>query len=574
MGKKSKQRSIAGDSRAGKNVSFRYWPHAIVLLIIVLFGLIRFRLLDVPLERDEGEYAYAGQLILQGIPPYQLAYNMKLPGSYAAYALILGIFGQTPAGIHAGLLLANAATTFLVFLLAARLFGSFAGVVSAASFAVLSTSPAVLGMAGHATHFVNLAAVAGTLVLLRAVESKRAWLYFWSGVLMGLAFIMKQPGIFFVLFAGVYLLNSLRTGPLDSQSPDSQSPLMQSSVAQSSVAQKTDWKDLSRRIGLFGLGALLPFALTCLILWRSGVFSKFWFWTFVYAREYGSALGFVKGSQVLWINAPKATGPGVFIWLIAGIGLSAILWDKEARAQTTFLAGFLLFSFFAVCPGFYFRQHYFIVMLPAVSLLAGVGVVAATRKLKESEKARAWRFLPALVFAIAFAWPLIQQRDYLFQMDTLTANRALYAPNPFPEALRIADYLQAHTSPDARVAILGSEPELYFYARRHSATGYIYVYPLMEPQPYAPAMQQEMISEIEAARPEIIVVVNVAISWAVRSDSDTRIFAWLQKYVPEHYELDGIADILPQTEYRWGDQARAYHPTSPYTVEVFKRRTP
>ena len=24
----------------------------------------------MPLERDEGEYAYAGQLILQGIPPY------------------------------------------------------------------------------------------------------------------------------------------------------------------------------------------------------------------------------------------------------------------------------------------------------------------------------------------------------------------------------------------------------------------------------------------------------------------------------------------------------------------------
>lgn len=37
-----------------------------------------------PLERDEGEYAYAGQLMLQGIPPYQLAYNMKLPGTYAA----------------------------------------------------------------------------------------------------------------------------------------------------------------------------------------------------------------------------------------------------------------------------------------------------------------------------------------------------------------------------------------------------------------------------------------------------------------------------------------------------------
>ena len=52
------------------------------LLAVIVFGLvlaIRIRLLGIPLERDEGEYAYAGQLMLQGIPPYKLAYNMKFP---------------------------------------------------------------------------------------------------------------------------------------------------------------------------------------------------------------------------------------------------------------------------------------------------------------------------------------------------------------------------------------------------------------------------------------------------------------------------------------------------------------
>ena len=99
----------------------RDWSYALVLLIIAFVGLIRIRLRDMPLERDEGEYAYAGQLILQGVPPYQLAYNMKLPGTYAAYAGILAIFGQTPAAVHDGTLLVNAATTFLIFLLTLRL---------------------------------------------------------------------------------------------------------------------------------------------------------------------------------------------------------------------------------------------------------------------------------------------------------------------------------------------------------------------------------------------------------------------------------------------------------------------
>src|ERR1043166_1340792 len=113
-----------------------------IFLALIVLGLviaIRVRLLDIPLERDEGEYAYAGQLILQGIPPYKLAYNMKFPGTYAAYALIMAIFGQTIVGIHLGLLLINAATILLIFLLGRRLIDSMAGIAAAVAYAVLSS---------------------------------------------------------------------------------------------------------------------------------------------------------------------------------------------------------------------------------------------------------------------------------------------------------------------------------------------------------------------------------------------------------------------------------------------------
>lgn len=39
------------------------WPWLVVVLVLLFAGFIRFRLLDLPLERDEGEYAYAGQLL-------------------------------------------------------------------------------------------------------------------------------------------------------------------------------------------------------------------------------------------------------------------------------------------------------------------------------------------------------------------------------------------------------------------------------------------------------------------------------------------------------------------------------
>jgi len=51
---------------------------AVILLILIA----RLHLLSVPFERDEGEYAYMGTLILDGHSPYTFAYNMKYPGTY------------------------------------------------------------------------------------------------------------------------------------------------------------------------------------------------------------------------------------------------------------------------------------------------------------------------------------------------------------------------------------------------------------------------------------------------------------------------------------------------------------
>src|SRR5579871_6559007 len=71
-------------------------------LIVLVTAILRIRLLGVPLERDEGEFAYGGQLILDGVAPYRDLYAMKLPGIYGAYAAIMAVFGQSITGIHLG----------------------------------------------------------------------------------------------------------------------------------------------------------------------------------------------------------------------------------------------------------------------------------------------------------------------------------------------------------------------------------------------------------------------------------------------------------------------------------------
>src|SRR5262249_58094511 len=113
--------------------------------------------------------AWAGRWSGGAAPPYRLVYNMKLPGTYAAYAAILAIFGQTPRGVHLGLLLVNLATAVLLFVLGRRLFDDVTAAAAGSLFAILSLSQGVLGAFAHATPFVLLPAVAGAPPLLPAL---------------------------------------------------------------------------------------------------------------------------------------------------------------------------------------------------------------------------------------------------------------------------------------------------------------------------------------------------------------------------------------------------------------------
>lgn len=531
---------------AGRIRLFPRWTHLAVVLVILFFAVIRWRLKDVPLERDEGEYAYAGQLLLHGIPPYKLAYNMKLPGTYGAYAVILALFGQTAAGVHLGLLLVNAATVALVYVLGVRLFGALAGVVAAASYALLSSSESVLGLAGHATHFVVLFVIAGLLLLLEAVHAKRTWMLLGGGLLLGLSFLMKQPGFVFVLFGGLYLIGAERTSA-------------------------SDRVGKGRRLAIYAVAVMTPFALTCVVLYVAGVFRNFWFWTFAYASQYASAVTLSDGLRELWRITPVVVGPSLGIWLLAGIGVSAALWNRTARRHAGFVLGCLAFSFLAVCPGLNFRQHYFILMLPAIALLAGAGVSCLAEKLS-SDGRGALRLVPIAMFLAAFASAVYSQRSVFFGMSPKTLSRAIYRENPFPEAPVIADYLKNHSAQSDRIAVLGSEPEIYFYSDRQSATGYIYTYGLMERQVYALEMQKQAIHEIEESRPEFIVSVNVPVSWGVRPDSERLIFGWADRYLREQYEITGAADILEDPKFYWGDEAKSHQPRSRFTVAIFKRK--
>jgi 4-amino-4-deoxy-L-arabinose transferase-like glycosyltransferase len=520
----------------------------LLVLVIALNAGLRWRLLDVPLERDEGEYAYAGQLILRGVPPYSRAYNMKLPGTYASYAVILAVFGETHRGVHLGLLVINAATVLLIFLLARRLLDNTAGIVAAACFAMLSLSQPLQGAFANSEHFVLLPAVGGILLLLRALDDGRLRTLILAGLLLGLSFLMKQHGIAFVAFGGVYLLvEQSRRRPLNVPA-------------------------LVGRFAVFVFAAAAPYLVTCLTLWAAGVFEQFWFWTVRYARTYVTAVPFSEVPVRLKRAAPLVTDGTETIWLLAGLGLAAIACNRNLRPQRAFLLLLSVFSLLAVCPGFAFRPHYFQLLLPAAGLLAAVAVRSVLNLPSKSERRAILQATVIGSFLICLAVPIYQQRQYLFEMTPTEVVRSTFDTNPFSESLAVAEYIRQHTDQDDRIAVIGSEPQIYFYARRLGATGYIYTYPLMEAHEFALQMQREMITQIEAAQPEFIVLVSHPLSWVARAGSHRLIFEWHDAYTRNDYEIVGVVDMLPDgTIFHWAPDVR-WPPESTRYISVLQRK--
>jgi hypothetical protein len=526
------------------------WHWIVLGVILLATAAVRIRLLSAPLERDEGEFAYMGQLMLHGIAPYKIAYNMKFPGIYAAYALVMAVFGQTIIGIHLGLLLVNATSIVLTFLLGRRLMDRLAGVIAAGVFALTSLMPCANGTSAHATQFVVPFVLGGSLLLLKASETRRLSASFLSGLLFGIAILMKQQAAAFAVFALLYTgWDCVRTRPEDRRG-----------VAQS--------------LGLLSLGIMIPFGVTCAALYLAGVFGTFWFWTFQYARQYVSEQPLSEGLKHFQRSMKAVTTSDLLIWLIAAVGAVAVWFDDQSRKSRAFVVGFTVFAFVAVCPGLFFRFHYFVVFLPALGLMAGLAVSWATRVISNRTRLMPVRAIPSALFILAFCGAVSNVWGF-FVTQTVDENCArMYSYNPFPQAIEIAEYIKTHSGRNDLVAIVGSEPEILFYSQRRSPTGFIYMYGLMEHQRYASVMQKQMMREIEQARPRYVVYVNVDFSWLKQPGADVSVFKWCAKYLPTHYTPVGLVDI-PETgipSYYWGKDALIYGPESPQYVCVLERK--
>jgi hypothetical protein len=470
-----------------------------ILLVAALTVWIRIRLSSMPLERDEGEYAYMAQMILAGHPPFSEVYAMKFPGIYLLYTMGLFLFGETDVAIRIGLTIINFLTAYFVYLLGSRMTSKSSGLLCAATFLVLTLAPPLLGITANCEHFILLPVAIGTLFLFRAEKWKD---YLVAGIFFGLAQSIKQQAVLFSLFGLFWTFFKISASP---------SPL--------GVIEK-DLKIQGLKSVLFYLiGFFIPIVFMLGWMHSTGVFASFYFWCIQYSKYYGHTYHFIDA----WLHFKVGFIPFfkdyLLLIILALIGL-IILWRENRK--TFFYAAFLLAA--AVCataPGFTFRPHYFLYLTLPLSLIIGCSFSSS--------------LVSRLITMLALLLPFILGNRIFFRASPDEAARILYPQNAFSEAKQIALRLSKETQPGDRIGVFGSEPEIYFYSKRQSVTPFIYMYPLTEPQPFAESMQKRFMNMMEENPPKVLIHLKIPTSWSVYPQTDTTLLEWIPGFIQKHY---------------------------------------
>jgi hypothetical protein len=478
-------------------------------LAVALLGLaLRAPVADLPLERDEGEYAYIAQRWLDGAVPYRDAFDQKPPAIFAFFAAAFVVGGETPAAVRWAAQLWVAGALVAIARLGARVATPSAGVGAALLALALTSDPSWLGNAVNTEQIALLPLALGALLAHGSGRPSRLARSLAVGALGALALLLKPVTAPIVAFLGATRL--ARARPV---------------AAHASAA------------ALGGVAALAPVAayFAATGAWRELLDAVVWN-NLAYAGETPLAeYPLYFAAQIrpsLWPLGP--------LYAAAALGLLALGRGGVARRDFAWLVAWLAVSIAAVAAGGYFRQHYFVLAAPPLALLGGIGLDALSRRLLGARPlAQAGGVVAALAIV---AWSVAAGLWYYGPATPESKLHRIYGSNPFPEAPLLGRWIAERAAPDDTVFVYGSEPEVLFYADRRSASRYIYVYPLTMPLPAAADRQREALAELDAAPPRFLIGVFVRTSLLDQPGTPPDLARGLRERVERDYE---VAAVVP-----------------------------
>jgi hypothetical protein len=507
------------------------WPTASIalsglgLLVLGCAFFTRLDLLRIAFERDEGGFTYIGQQLWHGGLLYTQLPDNKPPLLYLIYAAFVGLIGHMPLHIHLGAAIFHLAALAVFWnWLKIRHELPYA-ILSLALFSLYAISWQLAGFAAHATQLLTLPAVAGCFFLWQSEQNSAISKTALAGLCFGLALCIKQQAFFLPLGGLIFIGTAIRE------------------------------HRMKHTLALI-TAAALPFV-GCL-LWFA-VQERFYdFWDNVFIHPAEQAIGFTEKIQLLTQHLAIVMQHWWLVWAVAFLGFGVAL--KSGTETEKAIVWFFLLSLtgvFAAGPSY---PHYFVLCLPwlAIGFTTGIKWITTFSK-----------YAGVIVAVVALSLPVVLKPDYWFKDDESRIQRMVYGVNPFPEMERIGAWLlQRKHNQEEKIAILGSEPELYVYSRSSSPFRQIYHYRLLASTKGAQKRQDEYLNDWNLQQPHWVVLPNVSLD----RFAPTAVFQTMMKDLKTNYTVVGIVDIYPDhTDYNFTPKSTDVN-KSPSWVLVFEKK--
>jgi dolichyl-phosphate-mannose-protein mannosyltransferase len=442
-----------------------------IILCGVLGVLLPTSPVNMPLTyRDSGVFLYAGWRILNGEIPYRDIWDHKPPMVYYINALGLWLSNNSRWGvwwIECFILIFAATTGYYLF---KKAFGTIPSLISLTLW-LLTLAFVIEG--GNLTEEYALPLQFLALWLAYDINkpNRSSWHHFLIGLLGSVAFFTKQSTI------GIWI-----------------AIIIYSTTQRFASNQIKRW---GHDLFYFSAGIFAILCFMMIFFSVHGALLQFWSAGFDFNFVYSST----NFTSRLWAatsglkNVNEYTGLFQFSMLGYIFALTYLLTKKnESENQFPLLViGIIALPIELMLVSISGRSfpHYYVTILPILSLFAGVVFWVFCSNIPDSKN------LPKFAFTIGVIGALLWASIYSYY-DTVSSYQQA-------RDTTVIDYIKASTTQDDYVLLWGAEAYVNYFAQRKSPTRYFYLSPLYAEKYVNEQMINEFLKDIIQNKPRLII---------------------------------------------------------------------
>jgi 4-amino-4-deoxy-L-arabinose transferase-like glycosyltransferase len=442
--------------------------------VLLLALLLRLPGLALPLERDEGAYAYVAWNWLQGGLPYRDAFDHKPPLIYLLYMPPLLFDAPSALAIRVWATLLFLADTALVFCIGRRVWGRAAAWLAALIFGLAGSAFDLQGLVLNTDQALILPALLGLWCAIRLHETQQLRFAIGAGAAITATLLVKPVAIL--------LLPALL------------------------LACERSLRSVARSYGGAALGATIVGLPIAGYFWLRGGWDDLVFGVLTYNRLYASE------SQDRWQLGALVDmfSPFVPLLLVAIGGVALLSGSDSWPAPRSRRAGWLIVGWcaallIAAVGSLRAYIHYYYPILPFLALLAAPCVMRFWRANDVTAPAQPIaNRLAALLLAALLLLPFARQNLSLIGTTAVQQSERLYGDvgkHYFAQAPLVAEFVRQRTQPTDYIYVFAAEPEVYLLAERRASSRYIYDYPLL----LLPSASAELLRDLAARPPRLVI---------------------------------------------------------------------